>query len=114
MRVVELAIAALFAIAGIRSLWKWVRRPFDSTDPVDHVLYAAFVTGRVGCWFSLAGFFLISASIQTQGRAAFDDLQEYRWFLLVPLILVGVQAVAGFLLGRREPDEGSGEISPRP
>jgi hypothetical protein len=105
VRLVELTIATLFAIAGARSLWTWGRRGFESTDAVDHALYAAFVTGRVGSWFSFAGLFLISASIEARGRPALDELAPYRWYLLVPLLLVAMQFVGGWFLGRRRPED---------
>lgn len=103
MRFVELGIAALLGLAGLRSLWTWSRRGFEGTDVVDHVLYAFFVTGRVGLWLSLAGFFLISASIDVRGRAAFDELESFRWYLMVPILLASMQLLAGWFLGRREP-----------
>ncbi len=103
MRVFEVVIAGVLGIAGLRSLWTWSRRGLEGSDVVDHVLYAMFVTGRAGLWFSLAGFFLISASVDARGRAALDELEPFRWFLIVPLVLASVQLVAGWLLGRREP-----------
>lgn len=107
MRGVDLAIAALFALAGVRSIWVWSRRPFDGRDLLDHLLYALYLTGRVGMWFAFSGFFLIYASIEVRGRAAFDELAAYRWYLLVPLWLAIVQLVTGWLLGRRSgADEG--------
>lgn len=103
MRPVELAIAGVLALGGVRSLWKWSRLRLEGTDLVDHLLYALFLTGRVGLWLSLAGLFLIYASIDVQGRAALDDLRPYRWYLIVPLGLAATQLVAGWFLGRREP-----------
>ena len=103
MRIVELAIAVLFILGGLRSLWVWGRRPFEGTDVVDHALYAIYLTGRVGLWFAFAGFFLIYATIDVQGRAALDELEQYRWYLMVPLGLAGMQLVAGWFLGRRGP-----------
>jgi hypothetical protein len=103
VRVVELAIAGLLAFAGLRSLWKWSRRGFEGVDVVDHLLYALYLTGRAGLWFSLAGWFLIYASVDTRGRPALDELEPYRWYLIVPLVLAGVQLLAGWFLGRRQP-----------
>ena len=103
MRSVEWALAGLLALGGVRSLWVWARRPFEGSDGVDHALYALYVTGRVGLWFAFAGFFAISASIQTQGRAFVDDFAEHRWYLAVPLALAAMQFAAGYFLGRREP-----------
>lgn len=103
MKVVEIAVAALFASAGIRSVWKWSRRRFEGTDVVDHLLYALFVTGRAGIWFSLAGLFVIYASVDVRGRAALDELEHIRWYLVVPLGLAAIQLVAGWFLGQRTP-----------
>lgn len=103
MRTVELALAGLFALGGLRSLWSWSRRPFEGAELRDHVLYALYLTGRVGLWFSIAGLFAIYASIQTRGRAALDDVARFRWYLLVPLALAALQLVAGWFLGRRAP-----------
>jgi hypothetical protein len=103
VRLVELAIAAAFSAAGLRSLWIWSRRRFEGTDMSDHVLYALFVTGRVGLWFAFAGFFLIYASIDLRGRPGLDEVEPYRWYLVVPLVLGAMQLLAGWFLGRRPP-----------
>ena len=54
-------------------------------------------------WFAFAGFFLIYAAIPVQGRAALDDLEAYRWYLMVPLVLAAMQLLGGWFLGRRSP-----------
>ena len=104
MRGVELAVAGLFVAGGLRALWVWGRRPFEGTDLVDHLLYALYLTGRIGLWFAFAGFFVIYASIDVRGRAALDEFAQYRWFLIVPLLLAALQLAAGWFLGRRGPD----------
>jgi hypothetical protein len=101
VRRVELAIAFVFIAGGLRSIWYWGRRRFEGTDVVDHVLYALYLTGRIGLWFAIAGFFLIYATIDVQGRAALEDLEQYRWYLMVPLGLALLQLGAGWFLGRR-------------
>ena len=69
---------------------------------VDHLLYALYVTGRIGLWFAFAGFFLIYASIDARGRAAaIEGAAGFRWYLMVPLVLAAMQFGAGFILGRR-------------
>ena len=107
MRVGETAIALAFILGGVRSLWYWGRRPFEGTDVVDHLLYAVYLTGRIGLWFAFAGFFLIYASIPVQGRAALDELEQYSWYLMVPLGLAAMQLAAGWFLGRRGPADGT-------
>jgi hypothetical protein len=114
MRWVELAIAAAFVVAGVRSLWIWTRRRFEGHDVPDHLLYALFVTGRVGLWLAFAGFFLIYASVDVRGRAFLDEVEPYRWYLVVPLVLGAMQLVGGWFLGRRTPVRGASGASPRP
>jgi hypothetical protein len=94
-------LVGAFAAGGLRSLWAWSRRPFEGTDVRDHLLYALYVTGRAGLWFSFAGFFLISATTGVEGRAAADELSRFRWYVLVPIALAALQLVAGYFLGRR-------------
>jgi hypothetical protein len=101
VKAVELLVVAVSALLGFRSLVHWARRPFDSRDPADHALFAAFVTGRAGLWLAVAGLFLLYASTDTQGRAFVDDVRQYQWFLIVFLVLAAIQFVAGFFLGRR-------------
>ena len=114
MRVAELVVAAAFLALGVRSFVHWVRRPFDSTDPVDHALFAAFVVGRVGAWLSLAGFFLLSATLKDpngsgaylQGRAFTDVFRDrYWWYPLVFLGFITLQFLAGYFLGHRSAAE---------
>jgi hypothetical protein len=106
VRTVELTIAGLLVLGGLRAVWYWSRRPFEGTDVTDHLLYALYLTGRIGLWFAFVGFFLIYASIDVQGRAALDDLQAFRWYLMVPLVLGVMQLLGGWFLGRRSPADG--------
>jgi hypothetical protein len=108
VRVAEAIVAALFAVIGVRSLVYWLRRPFETTDLRDHLLFAAYLTGRIGLWFSLAGLFLL-VSVDTNGRLAGDSdvafsgfASRYGWYVVVFAALSVLQLVAGFFLGRRE------------
>ena len=112
MRGVELTIAIVLAALGVRSHVHWARRPFASTDPRDHMLYALYVMGRAGLWFAFAAMFLLFASAGTvdpvtgeqlhaPGRAFVDAVNENRWFLFLPVVLAATQFVAGYALGRR-------------
>jgi hypothetical protein len=100
MTAFEIAMAAVLGLLGLRSLVYWMRRPLDSPSVRDHLLYAMWLTGRVGLWFAVAGIFAISAAIGRQGRAFTDEFQSYRWYILVPLGLAVMQFVAAFVLGR--------------
>jgi hypothetical protein len=105
VRVLEIGLAVLCVLGGVRSMWVWSRRPFESRDPVDHALYAVFVTGRVGLWLSVAGWFVLYAYLVESG----GSIADYRWYLAVPLVLAGVQFLASFFLGRRgEPPRTTG------
>ncbi len=119
MRYAELAVAAILAAMGLRSLVHWWRRPFESTDPVDHALFALFVVCRVGLWWVAAAGFAISATLTNpdprgggallQGRAYTDLFRaEYLWLWPVSIALAALQLVAGFILGRRGPRPGAG------
>jgi hypothetical protein len=99
--VIEIALVALFGALGIRSLVHWTRRPFESRDARDHLLFAMFVTGRVGLWFSLAGLFVLYALTDTQGRAFTDDVRTYDWYVMVFVALAVMQLIGGYFLGRR-------------
>ena len=101
MKAVEIALVILFGGLGIRSLIYWTRRPFEGRDARDHLLFALFVTGRVGLWLSLSGIFLIYALTNTQGRAFTDDARQYDWFFMVFVVLAAMQLIGGYFLGRR-------------
>jgi hypothetical protein len=112
VRTFEIVVAVALGLLGVRSLVHWIRRPFDSTDPRDHLLYAGFVMGRVGFWWSLAGLFAISATLRDPNGTgaylrgqAFTDLfhDRYWWYPLVVIGCLVLQLVTGFFLGRRRP-----------
>jgi uncharacterized membrane protein len=86
------AVGVALAVLGARSLWKWFRTPLDSGSPSDHLLYALYVTGRVGLWFAFAAVFV--------GYAVIDDIGRFRWFVLIPIVLSAMQLLGGVLLGR--------------
>lgn len=107
MKVIEAIVAAAFAAMGVRSLVYWLRRPFETADLRDHLLFAAYLTGRIGLWFSLAGLFLV-LSVDTGTRFARGSGVEfvqytsrYGWYVMVFAGLSALQLVAGYFLGRR-------------
>ena len=110
----ELVLAALFFALGVRSAVWWLRRPFETTDPKDHLLFAAYLTGRVGLWFAMAAFFLVLALDRPTrlavGSATGGGLGEaayrYRWFVVLFLALAAIQFVSTHFLARRGTDGG--------
>lgn len=103
MNAVEWVVSAILVACGVRSLLMWSRRRFAGDDLVDHLLYAMFVTGRVGLWFAFAGLFAMYASTDVQGRAFIDEVGRFRWYAIVLIVLSATQFLAGQLLGRRTP-----------
>jgi hypothetical protein len=101
--VLELVIAAAFVAIGLRSLWKWARRPLQDGTVVDHLLFALFATGRVGLWFAFAGIFVLYALTSVDGRPT-SEFDRFRWALAVPIVLAAIQVLAAYALGRRAPD----------
>lgn len=69
----------------------------------DHVLFALYLTGRIGLWFALAGLFALFATTGVVGRAFVDEVRDLRWFVLVFAGLAALQFVAGYFLGHRSP-----------
>lgn len=101
MKAIEIVLTALFGALGVRSLVHWTRRPFESRDARDHLLFAMFVTGRVGLWLALSGLFVLYALTNTRGRAFTDDVQRYDWYVMVFVVLAAIQLIGGHFLGRR-------------
>ena len=69
-----------------------MRTEFPAESLREQVLYALHVAARVGMWFAFAGFFL--------GFALVDEPSSFRWYILVPVGLAGVQLMTGLLLSR--------------
>jgi hypothetical protein len=101
---VELTIAAVFALAGIRSIVHWLRQPLHLVGRSELVLFALFVVARAGLWFGLSGWFLLLASVDTRGRAFTDDAAAFRWYFVVFLVLLALHFATSVLLGRARRD----------
>jgi hypothetical protein len=100
VRVFEITVAVVLGLLGVRSFVYWIRRPLASRSAKEQVLYSAWVTGRVGLWFAVAGIFAISAAIHREGRAFTEAFHQYRWYFYVPLVLAILQLVSAMLLSR--------------
>jgi hypothetical protein len=85
-------IGALLVLLGLRSLVKWMQTEFAAESGRERILYAGHVTARVGLWFGFAAFFF--------GLALVDEPARFTWFLMVPLVLAGVQLITGVALGQ--------------
>jgi len=104
VNVAEIVIASLCGLGGARSLVVWLRRPFEPAGARDRALYALYLTARTGWWFTLGFFFL--------GYALVEEPQSLRWFVLVPIVLAGVQLLAGFGLGHSHQGHRSRTLDP--
>lgn len=107
MNLLEIGLAALLALGGVRSLWYWARRPLQSADLTDQLLYAIFRTARITSWFAFAGLFVMYGTEERLSLAA--QTRSLRWYLAIPVVLSGLQFATGLLLGRRRPSEPSSE-----
>ena len=92
----------MFAALGVRSAVYWFRHPVVADDLTDELLFAAFVTGRVGTWFLASGMFVLFGTIHTVGRAYTDDARQFAWLFIVFLALGAMQLLAAWFLGARE------------
>ena len=109
MKVFEIWVAVVLAVAGARSLVHWLRLPFAGEDPIDHLLFALFVLGRVGFWWSLAGLFAIYASLTGSlvGVAFADEVRtRFWWYPVIVAAFGAMQFAAGYFLSRRREQAG--------
>jgi hypothetical protein len=97
----ELVIAVVFAALAVRSAVYWLRHRVQTEDTADELLFALFVTGRVGTWLLAAGLFVLFGSISVRGRAYTDEGRQYAWLFIVFLFLGAMQLLAGWFLGAR-------------
>jgi hypothetical protein len=109
MKAFEICAAVVLAAAGARSLVHWLRLPFAGEDPIDHLLFALFVLGRVGFWWSLAGLFAIYASLTGSlvGVAFTDEIRtRFWWYPVIVAAFGAMQFAAGYFLSRRREPAG--------
>jgi cytochrome bd-type quinol oxidase subunit 2 len=116
---VELVVALVFLGLAVRSAVYWMRHRLQTEDTADEMLFALFVTGRVGTWLLASGLFFLYASITVRGQASEDDASRYAWLFIVFLLLGATQLIAAWFLrarGRRRdvPDTPEAEDEPRP
>jgi hypothetical protein len=92
MNVIELVLAGIFSLLGVRSLAHWFGSGFETTSPLEQVLFTLNLTARVGLWFAFAGFFI--------GYALVDDLNWIDWYVFVLIGLAGLQLLTAVFLAR--------------
>jgi hypothetical protein len=118
MRPFEFAVALVLTAFGIRSAAYWARRPFESTAIRDQLLYAVYLTGRVGMWFAFAGLFYLFAFVGVSdpepnpitGELVVEHPSKYAWYVVVFAVLGAMQLLAGWFLGHGGPaDHGDGQ-----
>jgi len=121
----EFVVALVLLAGGVRSAIHHARRPFASDDVRDQLLYAAYLTGRVGMWFAFAGLFLILAFAGSSdptpdpvsGKLDVVEASDYAWYVIVFAVLGAMQLLAGWFLGHRGGGAPGGDgdgLSPRP
>ena len=116
---VELVIALVFLGLAVRSAVYWMRHRLETENTADELLFALFVTGRVGTWLLASGLFFLFASITLRGQAYTDEAGRYSWLFIVFLLLGAMQLIAAWFLGARGrrqdvPGTPEAEDEPRP
>ena len=94
-------LAVVCALLGVRSAIYWARHRMETEDTTDEVLFALFVTGRVGTWLLAAGMFLVFGSIEIVDRASQEEARNLAWLAMVFLALGAVQLLAAWFLANR-------------
>jgi hypothetical protein len=103
MKIVALVLAAGFAALAARSAFYWIRHRPPLRDAPDDVLFAAFVTGRVGTWAVAAVMFLVFGTISASGQPYVDEARGFSWLFIVFIGLGATQFLASWFLGSRDP-----------
>jgi hypothetical protein len=102
VKIVALILAAGFALLAVRSALRWISRRPPLRDATDELLFAAFVTGRVGTWAVASVMFLVFGTISASGQPYADEAKGFSWLFIVFLALGAIQFLAAWFLGSRE------------
>jgi hypothetical protein len=116
MNIVALVLAAGFAALAVRSAVYWIKHHPLLRDAAEELLFAAFVTGRVGTWAVAAAMFVVFGTISTAGQPYTDEAREFSWLFIVFLALGASSFLAAWFLGARERSHGrsGGDDDPPP
>jgi hypothetical protein len=107
MKILALVLSVGFAVLAGRSAVYWITHRIVLRDTADELLFAAFVTGRVGTWLVAAGMFFVFGSNSAVGQPYIDEVRGFTWLFVVFLSLGATQFLAGWFLGARERSRGS-------
>ena len=113
----ELVLAVAFLALAVRSAVYWMRHRVQTEDTVDEMLFALFVTGRVGTWLLASGLFFLYSLITVRTQASHDEASRYAWLVMVFLLLGATQLIATWFLGaraRRDDARGTPEAEDEP
>jgi hypothetical protein len=101
-KVVALILGMISAVLAVRSVVHWIRHRPPLRDTPDELLFAAFVTGRIGTWAVAAVMFFVFGTISAVGEPYVDEARGFWWLFLVFLGLGAMQFVAAAFLGLRD------------
>jgi hypothetical protein len=89
---VEFAAAAIFLLIGARSAVRSVRDMGTEESARARTLIALHEAAKAGFWLALGAFFV--------GYAVVREPQQFRWFVMVPIVAAGIRLIAATLLAR--------------
>jgi hypothetical protein len=101
VKIAALILAAVFAALALRSAVHWIQRHPPLHDATDELLFAAFVTGRVGTWAVAASMFWVFGTISS-GQRYVQEARSFSWLFIVFLGLGAMQFLAAWFLGSRD------------
>jgi hypothetical protein len=93
--VVEVMLAALFGLLGIRSAVASLRQTEPEDSASTRLLVAIHGAAGAGAWFALSGAFIGSALVARAYAPSF------RWFGVVAIALAGVRMLVSYRLSTR-------------
>ena len=91
--ILEIGLASIFALLGIRSAIVSLRQTGPDDSPVTRLLVAVHSSAGAAVWFSIAGYFVLAAVT--------DDLYRFRWLGVVAIAMAGLRMIAAARLAMR-------------
>ncbi|MGH2684249.1 MAG: hypothetical protein ACRDJP_02130 [Actinomycetota bacterium] len=90
----EYALAAVFAVWGVVTVWRSLGESFEEDVVGARVLLAVHDAARALFWFGLAAFFVAYGVVA--------EPQGVRWMALIPIAMAALRLVAAAFLARSE------------